>query len=243
MKENNLISGIFNYCDRWCEKCGYSNKCLVYQKETERNIKHLLHDEDPDDPKVFAKDIEDNLTEALEYLHKMVDNAEEEMDFDFVDEKVQEPNFEIYEVSRKSNEFFKDCFSLLKKIDFHLSLQKNELMLVNDEQKIMTEVSSLLSWYSPQIFVKCKRAISSLEELSANKNEEMEGFITESLNVTAKIAYLGIQNCLHALDDLYNLNNDFADEALDVLTVCKNIEKELLKLFPHISNYKRPYFD
>ena len=28
-----FISGIYNYCDRWCERCPLSNRCLNYAME------------------------------------------------------------------------------------------------------------------------------------------------------------------------------------------------------------------
>ncbi len=30
-----LISGIYNYCDRWCERCPFTSRCLLYATETE----------------------------------------------------------------------------------------------------------------------------------------------------------------------------------------------------------------
>ena len=32
-KNPNLISGIYNYCDRWCERCPFTARCLVYATE------------------------------------------------------------------------------------------------------------------------------------------------------------------------------------------------------------------
>ena len=29
----NLISGIHNYCDRWCERCHFTARCAVYAAE------------------------------------------------------------------------------------------------------------------------------------------------------------------------------------------------------------------
>src|SRR5690349_3025610 len=29
-----FISGIYNYCDRWCERCAFSSRCFVYATET-----------------------------------------------------------------------------------------------------------------------------------------------------------------------------------------------------------------
>jgi hypothetical protein len=28
-----LISGIYNYCDRWCERCQFTSRCLLYAQE------------------------------------------------------------------------------------------------------------------------------------------------------------------------------------------------------------------
>ena len=30
-----FISGIYNYCDRWCERCPFTSRCLVYAMENE----------------------------------------------------------------------------------------------------------------------------------------------------------------------------------------------------------------
>ena len=32
-----LISGIYNYCDRWCERCPLTSRCLVYATEQVEN--------------------------------------------------------------------------------------------------------------------------------------------------------------------------------------------------------------
>ena len=29
----NFISGIHNYCDRWCERCQFTSRCAVYAIE------------------------------------------------------------------------------------------------------------------------------------------------------------------------------------------------------------------
>ncbi|MDP3149665.1 MAG: hypothetical protein Q8N83_11115 [Ignavibacteria bacterium] len=249
MQINDLIPGIFNYCDRWCERCVYSNRCLVFQKESEQKIKHILKDEDPDDPTIFAQDIADNFREALETLNKMMEGMDDkihldeaaDLDDDF--EKIIEPNMKMFDLHTKSNDFFKECSIFIKKIETHLSNQNDEFMRENKEQKLLAEVVAVLSWYSPQILVKCKRANFSLKEMNLAVDEEMRGYATEDLNVTLKIAYLGIKKCLQVLTDLYNHMNEFSDEIIELLVIGSNTEKELLKLFPEIPSYKRPYFD
>ena len=37
MAENpHLIPGIYNYCDRWCERCTFTSRCLTFLTEEEK---------------------------------------------------------------------------------------------------------------------------------------------------------------------------------------------------------------
>lgn len=38
------IEGIYNYCDRWCERCKYTDRCLSFQREREAGIDPLERD-------------------------------------------------------------------------------------------------------------------------------------------------------------------------------------------------------
>lgn len=92
MHEN--ISGIFNYCDRWCEKCSYINRCLLFKQEAEREIKHILWDEDKNDPDLIAKDLADDFKETFAHINNFMCEKDEvfeefekdDYEDDFVDE-------------------------------------------------------------------------------------------------------------------------------------------------------------
>ncbi len=32
----NFIPGIYNYCDRWCERCPFTDRCMNYAMEKRR---------------------------------------------------------------------------------------------------------------------------------------------------------------------------------------------------------------
>src|SRR5438128_7391496 len=42
--DSEFISGIYNYCDRWCERCQFTSRCFLYATEQA--------DSDLDDPEV-----------------------------------------------------------------------------------------------------------------------------------------------------------------------------------------------
>src|SRR5262249_60370825 len=39
-----LISGVYNYCDRWCERCPLTSRCMVYATEQEDHDLFENHD-------------------------------------------------------------------------------------------------------------------------------------------------------------------------------------------------------
>src|SRR5260370_7896252 len=72
--ERDFISGIYNYCDRWCEKCPFTSRCRVYATEAA--------DGDLDDPEVhdinnekFWRKLESIFREAHEKIAAWAEEA------------------------------------------------------------------------------------------------------------------------------------------------------------------------
>lgn len=66
MKEDQFIPGIYNWFDRWFERCWFTSRCRVFEKEEIRNKNNPDQD--------VWKSISDNFKETLELLQE---NAEE----------------------------------------------------------------------------------------------------------------------------------------------------------------------
>src|SRR6266550_5370152 len=62
----NFISGIYNYCDRWCERCPFTSRCLVYasEKEDEEN--------DPESRDINNAAFWQKLTSIFEQTREMI---------------------------------------------------------------------------------------------------------------------------------------------------------------------------
>ena len=59
------IEGIYNYCDRWCERCTFTSRCTVYEDETD------LNPEERDiSNKAFWERIGQNFLKAQKILQK-----------------------------------------------------------------------------------------------------------------------------------------------------------------------------
>jgi hypothetical protein len=71
--ESRFISGIYNYCDRWCERCTYVNRCRLWHEEQARNVRHLRQGKDPDDWDVVMEDVSDSFQQTIQMLHEMAE--------------------------------------------------------------------------------------------------------------------------------------------------------------------------
>src|SRR2546422_9635312 len=50
-----LISGIYNYCDRWCERCPFTSRCMVYATERAESISDDPESQDINNAKFWQK--------------------------------------------------------------------------------------------------------------------------------------------------------------------------------------------
>jgi hypothetical protein len=260
MHEN--ISGIYNYCDRWCEKCTYTNRCLLFKQEAEREIKHILRDEDKNDPDVLAKDLADDFKEAFGQINKFMDEEDEiyeefeKDDCDFDDEDDSDEDFfkedednddrpstflknaenPLILLSEKLYMEFYKCYDLLKtKFPAELDEKNPESFL---QQNLDT-----LGWYTPQIHVKIRMCYWNKHKLSKTKDPEFAEIDEEMLNVSARIAFVGIENCIRALNNLYQQKLILLSETIVLFELTKQIKEMFVAEFPAALTYKRPYFD
>jgi len=63
--EDGLISGIYNYCDRWCERCEFTARCRSFQMEQELPPVETIEDAVREVGNIFA-DVKEMLLQAAE---------------------------------------------------------------------------------------------------------------------------------------------------------------------------------
>src|SRR5262245_23756657 len=74
-----FIPGIYNYCDRWCERCSLSHRCLNYAMEMEEGDSNDPASRDVTNEK-FWKKLEQRFRETMELIY--ADARERGIDLD-----------------------------------------------------------------------------------------------------------------------------------------------------------------
>jgi len=84
------IPSIYNYCDRWCERCCLTNRCAVYESEQKDAAAHNGEEDDVWDT------VAQNMQQTIHLLHKM--SKESGIDLDNI------PQQEFDEMEAKEKE-------------------------------------------------------------------------------------------------------------------------------------------
>lgn len=243
MEQRNFISGIYNHCDRWCERCQFTNRCRVYFEEK----KHFNEsDGNPD----FVKIISQNFSKALELLHKIADERgidldnieiEEEDSIESFEEKMNHPlpkaakdyGLKVMEWMKSTNELESEQQLLLENINLGVKLDQSDKDL-----RLIDEALNIINWYELQISVKLTSAISYYPH-----NPDFEDDIQNMYHSSAKIAMIGIENSMKAWQSLLDVIPDKTDDILGFLIQLKKLRSKIEQKFPKLNKFKRPGFD
>ena len=256
MHEN--IPGIYNYSDRWCEKCSYTNRCLLFKKEAKREIKHLLKNENESDAEHYSKLVVDEM-EDMEKLfgqnsnsEDFLDSLDDNEDFDFDDEDGdlekfdEEDDNEIDNPEKSFNPLIHLSEEMFSELEVYYDTAKKhfpeEIEKYDTTNPLITNMQ-ILSWYIPQISVKIRMCFWGKKQLEKAKGKITREVEEEMLNVTSRIVYLGIEKSLAALNGILLQQKELEIETQLFLSTIKMIKKMFLEEFPKGQSYKRPYFD
>lgn len=242
-----FISGIYNYCDRWCERCSLASKCSLYAQEEQRD---KTKDNNPD---AFIEHVSENFKLAMEMLLEMAE--EKGIDLNEIEdaayeqeEKLLEEFADNHSLSLQSKaysklliEWFDKNETTFKEFSDTLS-QTLELGLANEKRlkefDAIKEAIEIIRWYSFQIHVKLIRALSH-----GKLDLEYEDPIQNDINGSAKVALIGTDRSLGAWGVLYRNLPEQEDEILQILLLLEKIRKGIFKTFPDVNLFIRPGFD
>lgn len=245
---NNFISGIYNYCDGWCERCSYTDRCLNYSSLDEYGFTNEDDEGTLDNTldSVFEmfSDISSFLKEEAE---KSGIDLNEEVDMSDYENAKEKAN--SHPLTKKTYKYFQlvnDWFKSRKEIVRHQTDQFIKFAELGfDEEKIQSNVNEfqdaieVIQWYYTLIRVKIIRALHT----KFDKSYVDEEFTFEQVNTSAKIALVGCEKSLVAWKTLYEYLKEDEDKILTILAYLDKLIKSIKEEFPDVAEYKRPYFD
>ena len=244
------IPFIHNYCNRWCERCPFTNSCAVFEREM-----NDTEDQDDDPIKAALNKVSKNFKAAL----KMIRERAAEMGIDIVnitEEERKAIDVEM-ELERKATEEdplvtlceqYHDLASsvlydevLWTKIADDL-ISQDQMGIVprkemNQRLEVLKDSKEVISWHMRFIQVKFMRAISGLLDQFQDEDE-----VQSDSNGSAKIALIAVADSQKAWLDLSQSVLE-EDLVLPILGILSTIDKAAKEKFPRAREFVRPGFD
>ena len=250
-KDPRFIPGIYNYCDRWCERCAFTTRCMTYALDRDES-------ESPESRDINNKAFWDKLSGIFKLTMEMIREAAVRMDIniDAIDtEEYARQDEQVHNMAKEQsyslaamkyiemvNAWFDSNKGLLKnKADELQSLTLADVpgAVPADEAIDINDCLEVVLWYQHQIYVKLCRAAGGLLR---GELENLE-YSAQDTNGSAKVAIIGIERSIVAWGNLLNHFPDDEQYILEMLVILKRLLQQVESSFPHARDFLRPGFD
>jgi hypothetical protein len=233
-KKPQFISGIHNYCDRWCERCRFTDRCRVYHSEQEYKEKHPYEDGDMD---AFFT----HLSHIFGGIRQMVEKTAVELgiDLDEIKEEArtktweEEPAHPVVEIAEQYGD---KLHAWLKQKGEQIRQTTETLAAISeDDARKFIDSFEVITWYSIFIAVKLRRAL-----FKDDLDEEFERY---DMLGSAKVAIIAIERSIAAHAIVLNHMPEEEDNLLWFLTRLEKVRRSCNELFPGAMEFIRPGLD
>ena len=222
-----LISGVYNYCDRWCERCPLTSRCLVYATEQEDNDLYENHDVRNE---AFWKKLEEIFQDTREMITEWARNSRVELTTNGDEEEAVPKrrrqlvdNHPLTKSGKKYANAASDWFR-----EFDQMIEFNDLDVADARE--------VIQWYQYQIAVKTIRALSG-------RKEELEADCPKDSDGSAKVALIGIDRSIAAWRMMQLSLPEREESIVPLILQLECLRLRLEKSFPEARNFMRPGFD
>lgn len=245
-----FITGIYNYCDRWCERCDFTSRCLNFEMGNEKFGD--LKDMDINN-KAFWDGLSETFQETLFLLEEMAEDMgldlnSLEMDQDMVRKRHFEKGTVVHIISHMAKSYTSmvdECFGseIYVPADEEYSTAKipgpESTPPGDDDTEKLNDSAEVIRWYQQQIYVKLNRALSS----ATSEAEEKWDDAPKDSDGSAKVALIGINRSISAWGIFLKHCPYHRKKIINVISHLSRLCNITEKVFPGARAFIRPGFD
>jgi hypothetical protein len=232
--EDQFIPSIYNYCDRWCERCELTARCRVFAMQAE-----MFEEEKEVGSEAFVHTLSNLFADAKAMLTQ---KAEE-----FGIDPTPISDEEFNEIRAREEEFIKgDELTALaeqyaKDADPILESRSEWLASSAADGETQEDVIAVLYWYLFFIAAKIQRGIHGLLDVDGFEDPDQLSDPQSDANGSIKIALIAIERSILAWT--YLLDESNADRIRPVIRLLDRIKYRTEEKFPRARDFIRPGFD
>ena len=229
-----LISGIYNYCDRWCERCPLTSRCLVYATEQEDDNSFPGNDLRNE---AFWQKLSVVFQETREMIVEWANEAGVDLngskDEDESRQKRKRQLVDNHPLTKAGKKYANAASDWFRELDQTLEVPENFEQL--------EDAREVVQWYQYQIAVKTMRALSGRKE-ELEEDPEIIEFPRDS-DGSAKVALIGIDRSIAAWRLMQLSLPQLAASIVPLILQLERLRNRLDRAFPEARDFVRPGFD
>ena len=239
-----LISGIYNYCDRWCERCPLTTRCLVYATE------QVNHHESPESQDIRNEAFWRKLNSVLSETQQMITEWANEAGIDLSHVPDENPTtrkrrrqlVDNHPLARAGKKYANAASDWFREFDQNIVLSDQRATDAEREQAEQFEdAREVIQWYQYQIAVKTMRALSGRKE-ELEEGSEITDFPKDS-DGSAKVALIGIDRSIAAWRMMQLSSPERVESIVPLILQLEGLRRRVEKSFPQARDFIRPGFD
>ena len=226
-----LISGVYNYCDRWCERCPLTSRCLVYATEQEDNDLFESHDLRN---AAFWKKLGTIFQETREMITEWATRAGVDLtepgEEDESRHKRKRQLVDNHPLTKAGKRYANTATDWFREFDQTIEISNTETL---------EDAREVIQWYQYQIAVKTIRALSGRKE---DLEEDLVDLPRDS-DGSAKVAMIGIDRSIAAWRMMQICLPERAESIVPLILQLERLRRRIEKNFPEARAFVRPGFD
>jgi len=235
--DERFIPGIYNYCDRWCERCPQTSHCLNF----------TLSESEFSDPEMkdirneaFWRKLSEIFMETLELLREAgkkwgieLENLDSGSDTER--RRADAEAVEVHVICRGAKGYsmmVEDWFRERERFFFGTAAFTKEGVGAE-------EAFEVIRWYQYFISAKIARAIRGKVE----EEEERDEKFASDADGSAKIALIAIDRSIGAWAVIFRHNHLYAESVFEIISFLGLLRQAVEETFPRARSFIRPGFD
>jgi hypothetical protein len=238
-----FIEGIYNYCDRWCERCAYTSRCSSFA--IEKKLKEIENERGSVDSNDFWK-IFDSVMKITtkEQVEADLDNFVEPNSFQVTDHLLFESELSAEDMWKcgndnkvlESSRFYADeCRQWLDVYEDDV-VNSSDIFIEKNRDRLVDSLE-VIKWYAFFISAKLYRA------LVREREEFMELPVNSDENGSAKIALIAINRSIVAWSIIRSVYKNDYNHTAGFIGQLISIRRVVEQIFPNATEFIRPGFD
>lgn len=238
-----LISGIYNYCDRWCERCPLTSRCLVYATEKEDDDSTQTHDLTNE---AFWRKLGTVFQETRDMIAEWareagVDLNKVEDEVNPAQRKRKRQQVDNHPLALAGKKYANDASDWFRELDQTIEVSDDRATDPDiDQVERLEDAHEVIQWYQYQIAVKTMRALSGrLDEAITTDDTDFP----KDSDGSAKVALIGIDRSIAAWRLVQLSQPERAVSIVPLILQLERLRQRIEKHFPEAREFVRPGFD